>query len=254
MSSQIIHSANPVATTRFSVSAGANQIGSNIPDSEHISLCACFVLCVNWPTLLLPCFTSLRRLKALAPTAHVSSLGNMAVSKAEKLKLLFKDDLIEGQLPKLPVASGENQQETSPKLPSIALVDSIASHTNSTAPKSYTSSHGEDIEPVGCSSHDEKVLGAGSTTTSGKRKVEKRGRQSSVIIGEPISSIRPVENIDSTLDPGLRRGELAPLGEKFCPILAVSRYPYRHLGKDLSEIVADCYFNAGKFWERSWDM
>ena len=176
----------------------------------------------------------------------------MAVSKAEKLSLLFKDDLIEGRLPKLPVALEETQEETYPYLPATSTVNSTSIYKNEDIP--YTPASGEDIEAVGYSSNNENVPAAASTTASGERNVKKKGKYGSTATAVDTTAVEQTGTSDSTPDPGLQLGELAPLGVKFCPVLAVSRYPYRHVGKDLSEIVASSYFNAGKFWERTWDM
>lgn len=40
----------------------------------------------------------------------------------------------------------------------------------------------------------------------------------------------------------------------FCPLMAVSRFPYRHIKGELSQTVARKFFDGGKFWERTWDM
>ena len=40
----------------------------------------------------------------------------------------------------------------------------------------------------------------------------------------------------------------------FCPLLAISRYPYRFLKDKLSQSVASRFFDRGKFWSRSWDV
>lgn len=175
----------------------------------------------------------------------------MATSKAEKLRLLFKDDLVGGQLPKVPVPVEETEQETT-SFEETTLIDSTTSHTNHEIPASYPN-YGENIEPVGYNSGDENVPTSGSVTASGKRKAKKKGKQGPTTISKHTAVIRS-EASDNTPGPGLQLGELGLNGEKFCPILAVSRYPYRNLGKDLSEVVADSYFNAGKFWERTWDM
>ncbi|KAJ9668170.1 hypothetical protein H2201_001599 [Coniosporium apollinis] len=49
-------------------------------------------------------------------------------------------------------------------------------------------------------------------------------------------------------------GELAPLEDTFCPILPVSKYCYKFIGKKHSETVAEKFFNGGKFWQRTWDL
>jgi len=59
-----------------------------------------------------------------------------------------------------------------------------------------------------------------------------------------------------TLYPNLgpHRGQLAPADLAFCPILAVSKFPYVHVGQTDSERVADIFFNTGKFWTRTWEL
>lgn len=53
---------------------------------------------------------------------------------------------------------------------------------------------------------------------------------------------------------GLTRGHLSPAGQSFCPILAVSKFPYRYIPKKDSESVAAKFFNVGQFWLRKWDL
>jgi len=50
------------------------------------------------------------------------------------------------------------------------------------------------------------------------------------------------------------RGQLTPVGEAFCPILPISKFPYKYISKTDSEKVADKFFNGGKFWTRQWDL
>lgn len=40
----------------------------------------------------------------------------------------------------------------------------------------------------------------------------------------------------------------------FCPLIAVSRFPYRFIHGDLSQAVASAFFDGGKFWKRRWNM
>ncbi len=53
---------------------------------------------------------------------------------------------------------------------------------------------------------------------------------------------------------GQELGQISPPGWSFCPIVAVSKYPYRYLSKPDSETVANRFFNEGKFWEREWEL
>ncbi|KAF9889100.1 hypothetical protein FE257_008077 [Aspergillus nanangensis] len=40
----------------------------------------------------------------------------------------------------------------------------------------------------------------------------------------------------------------------FCPLIAVSRYPYKFIRGELTQKVASQFFDAGKFWDRCWDI
>lgn len=56
----------------------------------------------------------------------------------------------------------------------------------------------------------------------------------------------------STRDPNI--GKLAEIGTAFCPIVAVSKYPYKFVPQYLSEQIAKGFFDEEKFWYRPWDM
>jgi hypothetical protein len=45
-----------------------------------------------------------------------------------------------------------------------------------------------------------------------------------------------------------------PLDGFFCPLMAMSRYPYKFVRKELSQTVASRFFDRGKFWQRVWDL
>ncbi|KAL5118762.1 hypothetical protein ACEQ8H_003265 [Pleosporales sp. CAS-2024a] len=51
---------------------------------------------------------------------------------------------------------------------------------------------------------------------------------------------------------GLRRGDLAD--GSFMSILALSRYPYKYCSKAHMQNIASAFFDAGKFWQRPWDL
>lgn len=52
----------------------------------------------------------------------------------------------------------------------------------------------------------------------------------------------------------LAKGQLAPHGQGYVAIVGFSKFPYKYISKEYSEKVADCFFNAGKFWMRDWDL
>ncbi|GAQ04283.1 hypothetical protein ALT_1604 [Aspergillus lentulus] len=45
-----------------------------------------------------------------------------------------------------------------------------------------------------------------------------------------------------------------PIDGFFCPLMALSRYPYKFVRKELSQTVASRFFDGGKFWQRVWDL
>ncbi|KAI9928988.1 hypothetical protein MW887_001381 [Aspergillus wentii] len=46
----------------------------------------------------------------------------------------------------------------------------------------------------------------------------------------------------------------ASLVGSFCPLIAVSRFPYKYIRGELSQQVANAFFDGGKFWDRCWDV
>ena len=58
-------------------------------------------------------------------------------------------------------------------------------------------------------------------------------------------------------DPSERQvGELSKITDTFCPITAVSKFPYKYMQSSpvASEEVSRKYFAAGEFWTRHWTM
>jgi hypothetical protein len=55
---------------------------------------------------------------------------------------------------------------------------------------------------------------------------------------------------DSPSDPA----PPSPHDGTFCPITALSRFPYHHIRGDLMQTVAGRFFDKGQFWGRTWDL
>ncbi|KAI9749760.1 MAG: hypothetical protein M4579_006750 [Chaenotheca gracillima] len=49
-------------------------------------------------------------------------------------------------------------------------------------------------------------------------------------------------------------GQLAAAGRSFCPLKAISKYPYKYVPKRVQEPVASSFFASGKFWEKGWEV
>lgn len=46
----------------------------------------------------------------------------------------------------------------------------------------------------------------------------------------------------------------SPHDGTFCPMTAISRFPYHHIRGDLMQRVASKFFDKGQFWDRPWDL
>lgn len=52
----------------------------------------------------------------------------------------------------------------------------------------------------------------------------------------------------------MKVGQLANPKVTFCPFAAVTKWPYRHLYGEESDLVSEKYFAHGKFRSRGWTM
>ena len=52
----------------------------------------------------------------------------------------------------------------------------------------------------------------------------------------------------------LHRGDLGSATKHYCPIVALSKYPYKWCDRTHSQDIATAFFDQGKFWEREWDL
>lgn len=50
------------------------------------------------------------------------------------------------------------------------------------------------------------------------------------------------------------RGTMVATGETFCPIMAISKLPYKFVRKDLMQPVASAFFDQQKFWRYFWEV
>lgn len=41
---------------------------------------------------------------------------------------------------------------------------------------------------------------------------------------------------------------------EFCPLIAVSRFPYKYIRGGGADLIAKQFFDGGKFWNKTWDM
>ncbi|KAL4916315.1 hypothetical protein BDW62DRAFT_218806 [Aspergillus aurantiobrunneus] len=62
-----------------------------------------------------------------------------------------------------------------------------------------------------------------------------------------------VEESKST-PPRVSDAAPSPHDGTFCPMTAISRFPYHHIRGRLMQQVASRFFDKGQFWDRSWDL
>lgn len=77
-------------------------------------------------------------------------------------------------------------------------------------------------------------------------------------VANPTSK-RPSYTADSTGFEGEQSkmpvGSLAEPGEAFCPIIAISKYPYKFVrNHELGQRIASEFFDNAKFWRYQWKM
>jgi hypothetical protein len=75
------------------------------------------------------------------------------------------------------------------------------------------------------------------------------------ITDESTPEIDDLNAFASVTGLAMKPGQLGPSKLAYCPIIAVSKLPYKWLrDEDPEEKIADRFFNAGKFWHRPWDL
>lgn len=71
------------------------------------------------------------------------------------------------------------------------------------------------------------------------------------------SSHRTAANLpaaDPLLATNLRSGDLTHPNHRYTSIQALAKYPYKFCDKNHMQDIASAFFDAGKFWNRQWDL
>jgi hypothetical protein len=66
---------------------------------------------------------------------------------------------------------------------------------------------------------------------------------------KPVQPKHPIIEITQ----GLQDTTICESGS-FCPLVAVSRFPYKFIRGELTQPIANEFFAEGKFWKRRWDL
>ncbi|MCJ1256446.1 hypothetical protein MMC24_004267 [Lignoscripta atroalba] len=158
----------------------------------------------------------------------------MGSTKTERLRLLMEDEPLDATDEGATVVKTASTLIDSPCLP-----PTINDELNS-----------EDLEPR-ILGHD----GESPTSTKRGRRRNRRKRSAALSDSTAVSENHQPSPIDKSLD-GRTVGELASLDMTFCPVAAVSKYPYKYMraSPTVSEVVSRNYFAAGIFWMRTWTI
>lgn len=148
------------------------------------------------------------------------------MNRVSRLNLLFGEDkeLLSVNTGLHSVNLSPEPEEVEDKQTTLVSVSEMAAETASFHPKQASDEQSHLVKDTG------HPVDSGST---GKDAIH------------PIEAVNTVKNGSQTD---------VKLASSFCPIIAVSRYPYKHIKGELSQKIASSFFDEGKFWNRKWDL
>jgi hypothetical protein len=189
----------------------------------------------------------------------------MATSRLERLKILLQADL--AALPDLPLGLDESdldqQAEIEPliddaKVVQVAADTNLHPHSAVNAPTSEGRLQGKESGDTEAGRNFLRIPSDADDSDAGCTLELIRGpddeEEPPLTPSHAGANLPFGQGVSASASNGLRRGQLAPADQVFCPILPLSKFPYMFLPKEDSENVADKFFNAGKFWTRMWEL
>lgn len=97
--------------------------------------------------------------------------------------------------------------------------------------------------------HDEHLLQLNTGLNKSQLAVDEEDQPSSPVL--PEMNAQPAPTIQS--EPPVTTPSI-PSDGTFCPLLALSKYPYKYLQGEIRDKVANRFFERGLFWKRQWDL
>lgn len=165
----------------------------------------------------------------------------MAPSRLERFHAIAKNDL--AQLPDKPKPQPEEPPASKP-------MDDVS---NLTAPPQVIPQSGtlgiENIDLDYSNNEDSDDSEAGCPIEIVPVEAEK--------VEDVTDSTDAKDTMKPALSPngnGMQPGQVTTYGERFCPLVPLSKFIYNHYPKADMETAADIFFNGGKFWARGWDL
>ena len=175
----------------------------------------------------------------------------MADQKLNRLKLLMKDREFDWPSQEQLEANRREKSRTESSIPSIS-----SSQANKEVESTSYSLKPEASNPVA------HPLPISSVTTSSESKPQStmpKKRQSPQKGRQPLDKVA-MGTSGKSVATGRQLGDMAEVNVSFCPIMAVSKYPYRFMSsqgpanKMLADQVSKELFAGGKFWQRQWSV
>ncbi|PGH14831.1 hypothetical protein AJ80_05757 [Polytolypa hystricis UAMH7299] len=179
------------------------------------------------------------------------------MDRLQRLNLLFEGDdshLLGVDVGLQSPAESSTLHETTPDLPtSNKLAESGCTKDGALDSASYVATQCSDSEE----GFDEYMLSFSRAARQATMKSPKKQRS------------KGTRTCHDSAGPGIttttttQQSDLAQTAESphdgdgaayFCPILAVSRFPYKYIGGGDADRIAKTFFDAGKFWNRSWEI
>lgn len=167
------------------------------------------------------------------------------MGRAERLKLLFGDD--DGSL-----LQTNTRLKVPVPMPTVSVVEVPETQPDDTAVKEQQSK----IElPHTASVHEQQI----KDETSQKAPVEEAEAPKTIVHLEDQNQEAPKDESEDQSaaiveDPPTPQETEVCVSGSFCPLIAVSTFPYRFIHGDSSQPVASAFFDGGKFWNRRWNM
>lgn len=162
---------------------------------------------------------------------------SVKMGRAERLRLLFGDD--DGSLL-------QTNTRLKVPVPSVSVVEDPETQPNDTAAKEIFHK---------LSVHEQQT----KDEPSQKALVEEAEAPKTIVHPEDQNQEAPKDESEDQSaaifeDPPIPQETEVCVSGSFCPLIAVSRFPYRFIHGDPSQLVARAFFDGGKFWERRWNM
>lgn len=111
-----------------------------------------------------------------------------------------------------------------------------------------------DLEIILPDSEDERQASQAATQSVGKGKKRQKGKRKKAYVLDRLSQSISTSSPPPTFNMSNMLGRLAPAEQLFCPLTAVTKFPYKYIRGEDSDKVSKAFFAGGKFRARGWTL